>query len=158
MYSNEGRFLVRAIFWELSDSERRLQYPPLYTLKVEDAHGLPSAYRIYMNSIDEYDAAIKLVGNMKNWRQLENASWFMNGIPEMGHEGLKQWRKDMEARDKSIAKAQLQDKALEGNVAAMTKLYNISPKKADGRLKKDNKKGKTTDSLTKVVDIAKNLK
>lgn len=156
MYSDEGKFLVRAIFWEMSNPERRETYPPMYTLKVEESHGLPSAYQIYMNSIDEYDAAIKIAGNMANWRKLERADWFLNGVPEVGHEGLAQWRRDMELRDKSIAKAQLQDKALEGNVAAMTKLYNISPKKPDRRLK--DKKGKVDSTVSKVVDIAKNLK
>jgi Mor family transcriptional regulator len=43
----------------------------------------------------------------------------------------------MEARDKSQAKAMLIEKAEGGNVAAMTKLYNISPKKIDNRLKKE---------------------
>jgi len=137
MYDDNGRFLVRAIFWELSNPERRTNLKPLYTLKVEPCNGLPSAYQIYMESVDEYEAAIKLVGNIKNWRLLCNSSWFVTGWKEHGHEGLTQWRKDMEARDKSRAKAMLMEKAEGGNVAAMTKLYNITPKKADNRLKKE---------------------
>lgn len=154
MYSKEGVFMVRGIFWELSTPERRITYPPLYTLKVEDAHGLPSAYKIYMSCVDEYEAAMRIAGNMKNWRQLCSADWFMNGAVEHGHEGLKRWRLDMEARDKSLAKSQLIEKAEEGNVAAMTKLYNINPKKPDGRIKDKAKKPTTS----KVVDIAKNIK
>lgn len=129
LYDEQGRFLVRGIFWELSNPDRRQVYPPSYTLKVEDAHGLPSAYNLYMNSVDEYEAAIKIAGNMNNWRKLCNCAWFMEGMVEYGHDGLRQWRLDMEARDKSIAKKQLQEKALEGSVQAMTKLYNIGEKK-----------------------------
>jgi len=142
LYDDHGRFLVRAIFWELSTPERRTNIKPLYTLKVEPCNGLPSAYQIYMESVDEYDAAIKIVGNMKNWRTLieKPGSWFMMGWKEHGHIGLVNWRKDMEARDKSRAKALLIEKAAEGNVAAMTKLYNITPKKVDNRLKKEQEK------------------
>lgn len=150
LYDDNGRFLVRAIFWELSTPERRTNIKPLYTLKVEPAFGLPSAYQIYMSCTDEHAAAIKLVGNLKNWRTLcKEGGWFISGWTEHGFEGLQQWRKDMEARDKSLAKAQLQAKADEGNVAAMTKLYNISPKKADNRLKKVE----ATVTPSKVSDI-----
>ena len=90
-----------------------------------------------MNSVDEYEAGIKIAGNSRHWRSLCNSNFFMLGAKEHGHDGLVQWRADMEARDKSIAKSQLLNKAEEGNVAAMTKLYNITPKKPDNRLKRD---------------------
>jgi len=154
LFDNNGRFLVRAIFWELSPPERRTEIPPLYTLKVTSAHGLPSAYEMYMDSTDEYEAGIKIAGSLKAWRSLCNARWFMEGYPEHGHEGLKQWRLDMEARDKCAAKKLLQKKAEEGNVAAMTKLYNISPKKPDGRVKEV----KQNQSPSKIVDIAERMK
>jgi len=154
LYDNNGRLLVRAIFYELSTPERRANIPPVYTLKVESSQGLPSAYQIYMNSTDEYEAAQKLVGNMKAWRALCKATWFMNGFSEHGHEGLHQWRKDMEARDKSLAKVQLLEKAEGGNVAAMTKLYNMTPKKPDSRLRQ--KLPSTTPS--KVVDLTERMK
>ena len=154
LYDNNGRLLVRAIFWETSTTERRINIPPLYTLKVEPSSDLPSAYQIYMDSADEYEAAIKLVGNMKAWRALCKAGWFLTGWTEHGHEGLVQWRKDMEARDKSLAKIQLQAKAEGGNVAAMTKLYNIAPKKPDNRLKRVEEKV----SPSKAVDTAERMK
>ncbi len=154
IYDDNNRFLVRAIFWELSTPERREVIPPLYTLKVESAHGLPSAYQIYMDSVDEYEAGMKIAGNMKNWRALCKSTWFMIGYSEHGHEGLRQWRKDMEARDKSLAKIQLKEKAEGGNVAAMTKLYNMSPNKTDNRLKKKEEKV----APSKVTDIMDRMK
>ena len=154
LYDDHGRFLVRAIFWELSTPERRLEVPPLYTLKVSPQHGLPSAYSMYMDSTDEYEAAMKICGTMKAWRALCRSNWFMTGFKEHGHEGLHQWRQDMEARDKSLAKQQLQAKADEGNVAAMTKLYNIAPKKPDSRLKKIEEER----TPSKVVDLTERMK
>jgi len=154
LYDDNGRLLVRAIFWELSPPERRERLTPLYTLKVEDSFGLPSAYKIYMDSVDEHDAAIRLLGNMKAWRALCRSTWFMTGYTEHGHEGLHQWRKDTEARDKSLAKKQLLEKAENGNVAAMTKLYNITPKKPDSRLKAKL----PTVTPSKVVDLTTRMK
>ena len=106
-----------------------------------------------MDSIDEYDAATKICDNMYQWRKLCKANWFMNGRKEHGHEGLIQWRLDMEARDKSLAKVQLQAKAEEGNVAAMTKLYNMTPKKVDGRVKEKAQ----PDNTDKIVDITQRM-
>ena len=154
LYDDNGRLLTRAIFWELSFPERRAKFPPLYTLGVVPAHGLPSAYQIYMSCVDEYEAGIKLMGNMKAWRQLCSCDWFMNGDPRTGHEGLVQWRKDMEARDKSIAKQQLKVRAEKGSVPAMVKLYNITPAQA----KAVKKKVQENPQDNKVVDILKRMR
>ena len=153
MYDSLNRFMVRGIFKEMASSE---EYEPIYTLKLYDYQGLPSAYRIYMESVDEYAAAIKLVENMRNWRKLCACDWFMNGVPEIGHEGLVQWRKDMELRDKSLAKQQLKVRAEEGNVAAMTKLYSIGGVKNDGRIRKITPV--KNSNASKVVEIAKGIK
>ena len=155
LYDDLNRFAVRALFWEMSTPDTRAKLPPLFTLKMEAAHGLPSAYQVYMDSVDEYDAAMKIAGNMKNWRKLCNCAWFMDGSVEVSHEGLKQWREDMEARDKSKAKAQLLEKALEGSVQAVTKIYGIEGKKPKKTAKKASQKPAGT---SRVVDIAKGIK
>ena len=156
LYDEQGRFLLRAIFWEISTTERRETYPPSYTLKVQEHMGLPSAYQIYMSCVDEFEAAIKIAGTMANWRKLEGANWFMNGMVEHGHEGLKQWRKDMEARDKSLAKRQLQEKAEEGSVQAMTKLYNMGETKTSKA--KATAKVNRNDSGSNVLDLANKIR
>lgn len=154
LYDDNGRLLTRAIFWELSNPERREKFPPLYMLGVNPGHGLPSAYQIYMSCVDEYEAAHTLMGNMKAWRNLCNCDWFMNGEPRTGHEGLKQWRLDMEARDKSLAKQQLKVKAEEGSVQAMVKMYNITPAEA----KKIKQKVQKSPEDTQVVSILERMK
>ena len=62
---------------------------PIYSMRDTEYNELPSAYLIYMHSIDEYDAATKLVGSLKHWRKLLAATWFMEGNPLKGFEGLK---------------------------------------------------------------------
>lgn len=126
--ASNGKFLIEGIFWETGTLAKREKYPPLYTLNQEprfdkvQEETLPSAYQIYMTSVDEYDAAIKLVGNMKNWGLLSSANWFLNGDPNRAclymHEGLAVWRDHMKKRDASLAKKVLHEKALSGDTTA----------------------------------------
>ena len=68
-------------------------------------------YEIYMSSIDEYDAAIKIAGSMKAWRSLCSSAWFLKPYEKHGHDttgidsapglaslatavGAEQWLKD----------------------------------------------------------------
>ncbi len=77
---------------------------PLYTLKDFEFKGYPSAYLVYMSSVDEYDAAMRLVGSMSHWRSLLKLDWFMRGIITQDFSGVTQWREDMKLRDLSEAK------------------------------------------------------
>jgi len=81
---------------------------PLYTLKDVESKGYPSAYLVYMTSVDEYDAAIRLVGSMSHWRSLLKLDWFLRGIVTQEFSGLLQWREDMSLRDLSRAKQIIQ--------------------------------------------------
>lgn len=106
----------------------------VYTLKNEDitrsGKSFVSFYRVYMECSDEYEAALRLVGSMQHWRKLCSLSWFMDGDPVWGWEGLNQMRSDMAARDKSMAKAKLMEAMEAGNVTAMRALYGeAAPKK-----------------------------
>jgi len=148
LYATNGKFLVRSIFWEGNSTEERKKYPPLYTLKQAPMYDnkqqkdLPSAYCIYMESVDEYDAAIKLVGNMKNWGLLSTSPWFLEGggANTYMHEGLKVWREHMRMRDASAAKKALQVKMKDGDTtAAKAVLAETKVKAPVGR------KGKTTE-------------
>lgn len=117
-----GAMKTELLFAETIQAERKSRYSPLYTLKERDGE-LPSAYRVYMSSVDEYEAAMKLLGSMRHWRRLCGLNWFMKGIPEKGFDGLASWRKDMELRDKSKAKKQLKEAAEAGVVSAQQTLY-----------------------------------
>ena len=77
-----------------------------------------------MNSIDETDAAIKIVGSLKNWRKLCKLKWFMNGDVTISFDGILNWRLDMAARDITLAKRILLESAKKGNVTAAKRLLD----------------------------------
>ena len=129
---------TETLFLESISQASKEKYDPLYTLREQDKDGKPSAYQIYMHSIDETDAALKLVGSLGHWRRLCGLKWFMEGAEQMGHEGLLQWREDMKARDVSTAKRQLMDQAAGGNVNAAKKLMDEANKGKVGRPKKED--------------------
>ena len=100
---------------------------PWYSLKdVNNNTGLPSAYLIYMSSVDEYDAATKLVGSLRHWRKLCSSKWFMEGLKSKGFEGLDQWREDMKARDASQGKAALMKQVKKGDTSAARKIVDMA--------------------------------
>lgn len=121
-YDRRGALKTELLFQETIKADRLENYSPMFTLKEQDTD-LPSAYKIYMQSADEYEAAMKLLGSMRHWRRLCGLKWFLDGIPMSGFDGLKSWRKDMELRDRSKSKKQLMEAAEAGVVSAQRALY-----------------------------------
>ena len=121
-----GRCRTESLFTEVIQPNSRKKYDPLYSLKCHDSRGLPSAYLIYMASIDETDAAMKLVGSLHHWRKLTKLKWFMKGRPGTGYEGLDSWREDMALRDQSESKRVLIQLCKEDNVTAARALDKLS--------------------------------
>lgn len=160
MRSTTGKFLTKALFWETSSPASREKYPPIYTLK-EQAHTAhdgvtyPSAYAIYMDSIDEYDAAQKLLGSTLHWDSLLRCTWFMEG-KHLGEQkltmGLHDWRAHKDRAEKSKAKEQLMSAAEAGNVTAQRTLYGTPPK-ARGRKSKPVIGGLERDLDSNVKDF-----
>ncbi|MGL1886326.1 MAG: hypothetical protein OCD76_07405 [Reichenbachiella sp.] len=130
LYNPNGTFSFNKMFWEMGSPESRKVLPPIFTLKMEAHKDLPSAYQIYMDSIDEYDAAQKLAPNMKVWDALVECNWFREGEPRHAHDGLKVWRQHMKARDASLAKKLLLEQTREGNTTAARALLAESKTKA----------------------------
>ena len=87
------------------DVNTHKKYTPLYTMRDQDHKGYFSAYQVYMNAINETDAALKLVGSLDHWNRLCELQWFMQG--GIGFTGIEQWRIDMKERDIMIAKENL---------------------------------------------------
>tara|TARA_R110002096_G_scaffold163951_1_gene331545 strand:+ start:4610 stop:5107 length:498 start_codon:yes stop_codon:yes gene_type:complete len=155
LYASNGNFLFRAMFYEMSAPAQRIKHPPIFTLKPQEYKGLPSAYLTYMESIDEYDAAMKICPHMRAWDQLRQADWFLNGGPTF--EGLKDWRTHMKQRDNSLAMAALQDKIAEGDVtAAKAVLANNKTVKKAGRTTKKTKA--ELASVSRIQDYNKGKK
>lgn len=125
LFDARGHRRTGSLFSETSQDKNR---HPVLTLKDYDNNGLLSAYQLYMQSTDEYDAAMKMVGSMTHWRKLMSSSWFMTGDPDKNFTGLESWRRDMAARDASAAKRLLMNKVTEGDRAAAQFLLNYATK------------------------------
>ena len=66
LIDQRGLMRTETLFYEMSDNARREKYPPIYTMREDHNHGCISAYEVYMSSVDEYDAAMRLVGSMRH--------------------------------------------------------------------------------------------
>lgn len=124
----------------ITNRAKEAGYEPIYSLRETEKDGKPSAYLIYMNSVDETEAALKIVGSLAHWRRLCGLKWFVEGSEQMGHEGLSQWREDMKLRDASLAKEKLILATKAGSVPAAKELLKESSKKAVGRPAKDKER------------------
>ena len=121
----DNRMLTAALFVDV-DKNHESRYEPVWCMSDTEVNGLPSAYHVYMNSADEYEAAMKLVGSLRHWRRLLEAPWFMNG--GTGYEGLHQWREDMMLRDFSVAKGVVLSEAKSGDPVSAKKLLDLTLK------------------------------
>lgn len=131
---------TESLFYETLTGAMAKKYDPVFTLKEFDYKGLPSMYRIYMDSTDEYDAAMKCLGSMAHWEKLCGLSWFVNGRDGI-HRGLNAWREDIKRRDASTAKKTLIEKAKSDDTSAARALLAYSEdRNSKGRPKKQKEK------------------
>lgn len=140
----------------------REDMPAIYTLKEQDTEQYPSAYQIYMHSVDEYDAAIKIFGSYKHWKKLCNLKWFMEGQTLWNFEGIAEWRKTMKLRDSSVAKTVIYGKAKDGDLVAAKKLIDLSGKtldlpKRDRPVRPDSEKKDSNDLGNDLANKIKEL-
>lgn len=128
-------------------------------MKDQDTDDCLSAYRIYMESVDEYDAAMALVGSMVRWRKLLQCKWFIEGSAEQSFSGLKEWRTDMEMRDSSRAKRLAAQHLAEGDLKAASLMLDIAAGKKTRQPPTPKHKPTTgsrrgTQNPASVIDIA----
>jgi len=133
---------TKHLFYELLGVADRVKYKPKFCLCEQDIERggktYKSLYKLFMESIDEYDFATNHLGNLPTWQQLCSTKWFSEGYRE--HRGIEAWREDLRMRDESNAKKTLMLAASEGDVSAARKLWDMSrPEKETkrGRFKKD---------------------
>ena len=144
-----GAHRTESLFVETIQPHVARKYEPIYSLRDYDHKGYPSAYNVYMNAVDERDAALQLVGSMAHWRKLCKLKWFVEGRLEYQFEGLNQWRLDMKDRDASDAKKIIMEQTKEGNVTAAKAL--LAEAKGD---KPKKTKGKLVKAVSKEVEVA----
>lgn len=143
--ASNGIQITEALFEETIQPGSREKFDPLYSLKEYENRGKPSAYQVYINSVDETEAALKLVSSLAHWRKLCSLRWFMEGRPEIGFEGLSQWRQDMAARDALEAKKVILRLSDDGNLNAAKALDKLASD-AFKRMVSVKKRTTSTDS------------
>lgn len=110
--------LTQGLFIEFQNSDEEAPY----TFKEFDVYKNDRVYvsfsSVYLDSVDEYDAAMRLVGSWKHWQKLCSLKWFLEGLPQFNWEGLESLRATMAARDRSLARRKLLEATEAGNVTA----------------------------------------
>ena len=156
--SKDGkRMLANQLFWEMATDLDKKEQKPAFTLKNQDHVDVkgkvyPSMYRMFMESADEYEAAMTILGDFAHWEYLCTFDWFMDGTDHNGCQGLNKWREHMKLRDASIGKKALVTRAKEGDVQAAKVLHSGATPSKRGR-----KKAQTSDPMAaakqKIVDL-----
>ena len=95
---------------------------PVYTIDTKDTD-LPSAHQIYMNSMNEYDAAVKLTPSWEYWQGMLKSVTIKRMIEN--------WREEKMLKDQAAAREMLWEQAKKGNVSAMKVLYESKKEEAE---------------------------
>jgi len=102
--------------------------PAMYTIQEQDQE-LPSAHKIYMASMNEYDAALKLTPSFVFWKQMLKCSVKI-------HRLILSWREEKMLRDQAEARRLLWVQAQKGSVPAQKILYESKKEEAEQRKQK----------------------
>lgn len=150
--ATNGVMYTESLFMEtLSTKMKKSGHKPPFTLKEKSTEDLVSIYEVYMDSVDETEAALVLFGSLPHWKKMTSLKWFMNGRPEVGFPGLIQWRKDMWDRDRSSAKKTLISLTRQNNVTAAKALYQMATEDLKA-LSSAQPKSKEKPELSNVID------
>lgn len=156
--SGNYKMLTQSLFVEKCPDG--LEEYTLWTLK-EDAvyskkHGkwFPSAWLVFINADDEYDAAMKIVGNLKQWELLKSLKWFDNYYQN--------WYEEWRILTLNTMRNNLMDTALNGSAGAVTAARTIiqllDQKNPTGRPKKvkepDKSEGEEED-MERILRLVK---
>lgn len=158
-----GQFRTDSLFVErIAKRHKKVGTKPVYCLaERQEKQGCPKLYDIFINSIDEYDFAIKAFGSKGHLDKLKNIKWFTEGWQGcQTFRGYNAWLEDMEARDESLGKKILIEKAEDGDVGAAKKLIDMNRKSLSnrGRPKKEDIKKEAVRQAEEKTDIEDDLK
>ena len=147
------QYRTGSLFIETIQGTSKDKYTPEYSLKDYDGRGFISAYQIYMHSIDESEAAMKLVGSLAHWRKLCKRAWFINGLAAHSFEGIASWREDMAARDRTLAKRTILQQCELGNVTAARTIEKMAGEISESAaVKKPLQLVPESDAVVKLLD------
>lgn len=162
LHDSRGVRMTQMLFVDVNLNKKAT---PIYTMRDHDYKGCISAYQIYMHAVDEYEAALKLVGSIDHWDKLCGLKWFMEGDPARSFTGVIQWREDMKRRDSMLAKRVLMYNARTGKdtsaARALLQMHKEPAKTASEKKKEEAKAAKSKvqkEKSAKVSNILDKLK
>ena len=157
-----GAYRTDSLFKErIAKRHKNKGLKPVYALTERDAVGdCKKLYDIFINSVDEYDFAIKAFGSKGHVDKLKTIKWFLEGWPGCSSfRGYNAWLEDMQARDESLGKRILIEKAEDGDVGAAKKLIDMNKTTSPlGRPKKEDIRKAVAKKVEEQTDIEEDLK
>jgi len=163
MYLEEnGQYRTDSLFVErIAKRHKNRGLKAVYCLNERQAvKGCEQLYKIFMESADEYDFAIKAFGSKGHLDRLKNVKWFTEGWQgSVTFRGYDAWLEDMKERDASIGKKVLLEKAQDGDVTAAKKLLDMHKQTSSkGRPKKEDITREAKKVAEEKTDIEDDLK
>lgn len=155
LMGNSNVRFTQGLFIEFQNAEETAPY----TFKESDIYKNDRTYvsfsSVYLDSADEYEAAMRLVGSWKHWNKLLQLKWFTEGLPQFNWEGIESLRATMNARDRSLARRKLLEAAEQGNVTAAKAVLDGKEVKKTGRPQKGDQSEEFNTNIVGLFDKAK---
>lgn len=157
-----GQFRTDSLFVErLAARHKKAGLEPVYSLSERNSkNGKPILYDLFITCADEYDFAVKAFGSKALLDRLKGIKWFTEGWRGcLTFRGYDTWLEDMAARDASIGKKVLIERASDGDVSAAKKLVDMDKKvQTKGRPKKEDIKREAVKQADERRDIEDDMK
>jgi hypothetical protein len=150
--------LTQGLFIEFQNSEDTAPYTfKDFDISKDNDRVYISFSAVYLDSSDEYEAAMRLVGSWKHWQKLLQLKWFVEGLPQFNWEGIESLRATVNARDHSLARRKLLEAAEQGNVTAAKAVLEGKEIKKNGRPQKGEQTEEFNTNIVGLFDKAKGI-
>lgn len=133
-----------------------------FTMRDYEYKDMVSLKQIYMNTIDEYECAMKAFGSWDHWLYLLTDTYFFNGSGKSKAiwTGIVDWREEKRLLEQNKAKKIISDLADRGNFAAAKMLFDNTIEKVSGagRPSKEKILEKITQEAEKAQQVHDDMK
>lgn len=169
-----GHYQTAALFVESCDLNKlaTLDYDVPYTLNKKDLkkynRTYKSIYLIYMDCRDDYDFSQRVFGSFSQFEKFLELKWFMEGKNDWGFVGgFLSWKKEKEARDRSLNLLNIISLRDQGNLNAAKAIEDRfkeansgkrgrpSQEDIDGILKQDKRTVEALEGMDKRLKLVK---
>ena len=155
---SNGVMFTQGLFYEFNNVDAP------FTLRNEDyvsrkGNTYKSFAQVYREAVDEYDAAMALLGSWAHWQKLCKESWFLTGeVNGSTFSGLNDWREEKEKANESAAKRVLLDAVADGDVQAAKYLDSKVAKKESTKSAGRPEKKVPTKVVSNVSSLAEQIR